>query len=213
MADGDRSRRHHMHRPPYAAGVPVDGQMIAVAEGSRDRSFRLQIFGSTRGDFDRKKVFISLEHLLGYLELMGEEITLGVADVRAVEPHIALVEDAVEAKPDSILARRNRRVEPVPVQQRAIDCGQFGRAGPVPRHYDGRPSVFAEVALVEAAAEFVVRRVRCPLSRELHSPDATRARAARFRAGPDRMIRVAYARGTNGDDGDGLSDAFASRRC
>jgi len=176
MADSDRTRRHHVHWPPYTARVPIDGQMIAVAEGSRDDGFRLQIFRSTRRDFDGKKVFISLEHLLGYLELMGEEITLGVADVRAVEPHVALVEDAVEAKPDSILAGRNRRVEPVPVEQRAIDCGQFGCARPVPRHDDRRPSVFAEVALVKAAAEFVVRRMRGPFSRQLHSPDASPSR-------------------------------------
>ena len=126
--------------------------MIAVAEGSRDGSFCLQILGSTRGDFDGKKVFISLEHLLGYLELMGEEITLGVADVRAVEPHVALVEDAVETQPHPFVDGGNGCAEAMPIQHGTVDGGQTGRAGPVAGHGDVRPSVVAEFTFLKAAS-------------------------------------------------------------
>ena len=52
---------------------------------------------------------------LGHLELVRGEVALGVADVAAVEPHVALVEEPVEDEPGPPILGRRRAFEPPPV--------------------------------------------------------------------------------------------------
>ena len=74
---------------------------------------------------------------VGDVERVREEVALGVAEVRAVEPHVGLVEDAVERDPASSSVGWRRGGERVSVQQRAVGgrrtrgCCASGR-GPGP---------------------------------------------------------------------------------
>jgi hypothetical protein len=52
-------------------------------------------------DLDREVVLGSVRELLGDLERVREEVALGVTQVGAVEPYVALVEEAVEGEPAS----------------------------------------------------------------------------------------------------------------
>ena len=53
-------------------------------------------------DLDREVVLGSVRELLGDLERVREEVALGVTQVGAVEPYVALVEEAVEGEPASV---------------------------------------------------------------------------------------------------------------
>ena len=60
------------------------------------------------------------------VEAVREEVALGIAEVGAVEPHVGLVEDAVERDPAALARRRRRQVEAAAVQDRAVAVGECG---------------------------------------------------------------------------------------
>ena len=76
---------------------------------------------------DRQRVLGAGAELVGDLERVGGEVALGVAEVGAVEPDVALVEEAVEAQPPPAVAGAGGLVEGRAVQQRAVVVGE-GRA-------------------------------------------------------------------------------------
>ena len=51
------------------------------------------------GDLHREEVLGAARHMLGDVELVREEIALGVTKVGAIEPDVAQIEDAVEHEP------------------------------------------------------------------------------------------------------------------
>ena len=55
------------------------------------------------GDLDAEGVLAAVGQRLGDLEGVGEEVALGVADVAAVEPDVALVEEPVEPQPPALV--------------------------------------------------------------------------------------------------------------
>ena len=69
---------------------------------------------------------------VGDVEGMGEEVALRVAEVRPVEPDVALVEDAVEGHPPPPPVRRGRRRESGAVHERPVARGELRGVLPVP---------------------------------------------------------------------------------
>jgi len=89
-------------------------------------------------------VFAALGQPVGDLELVRGEVALGVAEVAPVEPHVALVEEAVEHQPRPLTRGAGGRLEAAPVEQRPVGVGErLGRA-PVPRDLHGRPAGVVE---------------------------------------------------------------------
>src|SRR5947209_5613429 len=118
---------------------------------------------------------------------MWREVTLGVAEVRAVEPHVALVEEPVEHQPGALVDRWRAQFERPSVQQRPIVVGECGRRPPVTGHVDRRPSGVVERGVGEAASQTLVSRSSPPWSRQLHQAAAT---------WPSRLAITVYPVGT-----------------
>jgi len=70
-----------------------------VLEDAGDVPLRRAIGLPGARDLDREKVLAPPRHVLGDVELVREEVPLGVTEVCAVEPDVTEVEDAVEHEP------------------------------------------------------------------------------------------------------------------
>ena len=115
---------------------------------------------------------------LGDLERVREEVALGVAEVGAVEPDVALVEDAVE-RPASCRRRPGRRSwsKRVRYSSGPSRVGERRRRPPVAGHLDRLP-----VGVVEARRASV-RRSSSSATSARHVPDSSMA-ARRYRLAP-----------------------------
>ena len=103
-----------------------------------------------------------------HVEAVGEEVALGIAQVRPVEPDVGLVEDAVEGDPPAPARRRRRQLEAAAVEDRTVALGKVGVRPPVPRNRDRRPVVVVDLEADPVAAEVVVGRPHPPRSRQIH---------------------------------------------
>ncbi len=50
-------------------------------------------------DLYREEVLVTRSEMLGDVHLVREEVALGLAEIAAVDPHVAQVEDTVEHEP------------------------------------------------------------------------------------------------------------------
>ena len=94
--------------------------------------FAVRSVGRRARDLHREVVLAAGAQRLGDLEGVRGEVALGVAEVAAVEPHVALVEDPVEGQPCPATLGWPHRVEGPAVQQRAVRIAERWRAAPVP---------------------------------------------------------------------------------
>ena len=83
--------------------------------------------------------------LVADLELVGEEVPLRGAEVGPVEPHVALVEEAVEAEPPPAVVGARGLLEAHPVEQRAVVVGEGRSRAPVAGHRDRLPARVVQV--------------------------------------------------------------------
>ena len=77
-------------------------------------------------DLHREDVLVVPPQRIGDLELVGEEVALGRAQVVGVEPHVAEVEDAVEDDEARAGRVEQRAVEPVAVEHRSVGVREAG---------------------------------------------------------------------------------------
>ena len=105
---------------------------------------------------------------LGDVEPVGEEVALGVAEVGAVEPHVGLVEDALEGDEHAPVVGGWFEVERTSIQQRAVRLGELGNGAPVTGDRNVGPRASRR------------RRARCPMRRT--SSSAVHARHVPLRS-------------------------------
>jgi hypothetical protein len=122
--DAHRPGLGDAHRAPDPARVPLGVQAVPVLEHARQVSLAGEVRLARARHLHREQVLAALAQRVGDLERVGHEVALGVADVPAVEPHVALVEEPVEDEPAAPAVARRRRLEPAPVQQRAVVLGE-----------------------------------------------------------------------------------------
>src|SRR5947199_366867 len=79
--------------------IPVRVEAVPVLEDAGEQALRRPVGGPRTADLDGEGVLAAVAQQLGHLEGVREEIALGVADVGAVEPHVAEVEEALEHEP------------------------------------------------------------------------------------------------------------------
>ena len=99
------------HRPPDAARVPVGVEAVPVLEDAGEVPLGGEVGWARAGDLDGEVVLAAGAQRVGDLEGVRGEVALGVAEVGAVEPHVALVEEPVEGQPRPAALGRARRVE------------------------------------------------------------------------------------------------------
>jgi hypothetical protein len=143
-------------RPPQPPGVPrrVDG--VPVLEDPGDVPLGGRAVLRRAGHLDGQRVLGPVAEGARHLEAVREEVALGVTEVAAVEPHIALVEEAVEREPRPPPGRRRGCVEVAAVKQRPVGSGERRRRAPVPWHGDRIPPRIVEVGLGVRASQLVV---------------------------------------------------------
>ena len=110
----------------------------------------------------------------GDVERMGEEVTLGISEVRAVEPHVGLVEDTVEGDEVALALGCCGQLETLAIDQRLVVAGERLEVSPMAGHLDLRPVVVEVFEADCTAATLVVGNVGTPLSRQIHDGDTRR---------------------------------------
>ena len=92
------------------------------------------------GDLDGEDVLLVELRECRDVEGVREEVALGVAEVGAIEPHVGLVEDAVECDPAAVApsAGASGR-EAMPVHDRTIARGELVGVAPVSGDLDRFP--------------------------------------------------------------------------
>ena len=106
-----------------------------------------------------------------HVEAVGEEVALGVAEVGAVEPHVGLVEDAVERDPAARARRRGGQVEATPVEDRPVAVGELGCARQCPGTASSSQSPSS------TSRPMPSRRSSSSAALARHGPDSSTARA------------------------------------
>ena len=140
-----------------------------MLEDAREVALRRSVGLRSAGDFDCERVLGAGLEVFGDVERVRHEVALGVAEVRAVEPDIALVEQPIEGEPhprlrlglDGVLEVRS-------VEQRAVGVRECAHGSPVPGHRDRLPAVICERRIGEVAAKVVVRDRGPPSAVEVH---------------------------------------------
>jgi hypothetical protein len=176
VADAERSGRLEAHRSPDASGVPVGVEPGGVLERAGEVALVGAVGLGRAGDLDGEEVLGAGLDLVGDLELVGEEVALGVAEVATVEPHVAQVEETVEHEPPPPLTLRRRiDVESAPVEQGAVAVGERGHRSPVAGDVDVVPLavVVGGVGRAEAAASLRVGETGPPPAAQIHGIHVT----------------------------------------
>ena len=109
------------------------------------------------------------------LERVREEVALGRAEVLAVEPDVAEVEDAVEGQEPTVAGGQRRRGERAPAEQRAVGLGERRGAAPVPGDVELGPVGVHEVGVGEAPSEVAVVDVGAPPTRQVDAREGRRS--------------------------------------
>ena len=107
----DRTGVVDEHRPPQAARVPLPVDGLGVLEQAGDVAPAARAALGVARHLDGQHVVVAEAAQRGDVEAVREEVALRVAEVGAVQPHVGLVEDAVErdpAAPARVPARRAR---------------------------------------------------------------------------------------------------------
>ena len=146
------------HRAPQPAGVPrrVDGVPVLEDAGDVPLGGRPVLRGARH--LDGHGVLGPGAQGVGDLEAVGDEVALGVAQVAAVQPGVALVEEAVERQPGPAPRCGRGGVEAAAVEQGAVAVGERRTRPPVPRDADRVPVGVVEVGLGVRPAQVVVGR-------------------------------------------------------
>ena len=105
--------------------------------------------------------------LVGHLEGVREEVARGRADVSAVEPDVAVVEDAVEGEEAAVARRERRTLERAAVEQRAVARREVRGAAPVAGHRELGPVRVGDRRVGEPSGQLAARRVHPPRPREV----------------------------------------------
>ncbi len=100
-----RSALDQSNRSPDAAGIHVRIQKRRLPVRARDRPLRAAVVLRRARHLDGKNVLVTGAQRVRNLERVRHERTLGRAEVLAVEPHVAVVEDAVELQEPPARAR------------------------------------------------------------------------------------------------------------
>ena len=115
-------------------GFHVAVEAVPVLEDAGDVALAAMARLGGAGDLDRDDVFVADARERRDVEHVGHEVALGIAQVGAVEPHVGLVEDAVERDPASAIASR------------LGECEAFGGAGAGRRSRRTRDGVANDLA-------------------------------------------------------------------
>ena len=164
--DPHRTGVAHPHRPPDAAGIPIGIEVVPVPEDAGDRALRGPVGLARARDLHREDVR-RVAGVAGDLERVGEEVPLGRAEVVAVAPDVAEVEDAVEGQEPSVALGERGGLDRAAVQHRPVGVGEQRRLAPVAGDVDERPVVVAEVGVHEPAGQVAVVDVGPPPARQV----------------------------------------------
>ncbi len=174
---------------PDAARVPIRIEAVPVLEDAGQIAFGRAIARRAARDLRGKEVLGAGAKVFGDLEGVREEVALGVAEVRPVEPDIGLVEHAVEGEPVpfGIVAGRRvgcERLESPAGQERTVRGREVGRGTPVAGDVELAPIPVVEVGLGIGAPEVLIGDDRLPRPSELGQGAPSYRRWAPVGAGP-----------------------------
>jgi hypothetical protein len=158
VADAHRAGLLDPHRCPDAARVVV----------GRRRGERPEQGMAPRGDLDGKGVLVAVGQQLGDVEGVAPEPAVGVAEVAAVEPDVALTGDAVEDEPGPRVRKGPRGKEPVAMEDRAGRAGEGVGGAPVARYRHRRPRRVVHVRGDRVAPDGFVYLGGDPGATEIH---------------------------------------------
>ena len=156
-------------RTPRAAGVERGIGRIPVPEHAGHRPLGGAVTLRRARDLQREHVFARGAQRIGDLERVRDEVSLSGAEVLAVEPDVAVVEDAVELDEGAPLGGGRRGGEPATVEHRTVGRRELVDGAPVMGETDGGPRAVVELPVCELLRQLSVARMRAPGSRQVHA--------------------------------------------
>ncbi len=152
------------HRPGVveADGTPQPSRVVRPVEPLRllehagDVAAVADVALRGAGDLDGEDVFVVEPAEIGDVEAVRDEVALRVAEIGTVEPHVALVQHAVERHPSAAPLGWCRSVEVRAVQDRAVARRELRVVLPLPRHVDLAPLRSDRVETDPVAPDVVV---------------------------------------------------------
>jgi hypothetical protein len=160
--DADRAGVVYVDGSPDAARVPVAIETIPVLEDPGDVAPIVHAGMRCTGDFDGEDVlFVELRECRD-VEGVRKEVALTVTKVGAIEPHVGLVEDAVERDPTAGAIGWQVGGEAVSVHDRAVAGSELFGVAPVSGDLDRLPVLVVGVEPNAVPANIVVGLGRKP---------------------------------------------------
>ena len=132
-------------------------RQLRIEDGAHQIAAFVGITERRHRDVDGETVLVGVVHQVRDLELVRDEVAVGVADIGAVEPDITLLGEPVQGDPAAPILRHGRHREAMAVEDRAF-VGEVGRVGPVAGHGDLGPVAVVECRFVEGPAELLTSR-------------------------------------------------------
>ena len=188
MADRNPSGGPQPDRPPHPAhDQAVDLAQFGILQGTGEQGAVVGVPEAAAGGVDGQQVLGPRLQLIGHLQLVGHEVPVGVAEVGAVEPDVALLRQPLYPQPrpptappsgrspDPSPDRLGRYLEAMAVQHRLLagEIHPFGPRSalrPMARHRHRRPARVVVVKLVERAPPPLGGRRDPPRPAQVHRP-------------------------------------------
>ena len=183
VTDRHRPAGAQAHRPPHPAhDQVVDPAQLRILEGAREQGAVVGVAEAAAGCVDGQQMVGPSRQLLGDLQLVGHEVPVGIAQVGAVEPDVALLRQPLDSQPPAPAAaisspggtgRLLWPLEAMPVQHRLL-AGEVrvpasGRGlSPMAGHPHRGPARVVVVELVERAPPSLGGRGDPPRTAQVH---------------------------------------------
>jgi len=152
----------NVYRAPQAAGVPVGIDDIGVLERAGDVALRRALALRRARHLNGKHVVCSQSRQIGDVEGVGKEVALWVAEVRAIEPYVSLIEDSVEGDEPAATIGGWSEIELASIQEGAVVRAERGSVAPMAGDFDDWPGGVVEVEPDAVASDIVIGALRPP---------------------------------------------------
>ena len=171
--DAHRPGVVQVDRAPDAARIPPVVEAVPLLEDPGDVRAVVGARLRVAADLDGERVFAAEPRERGDVECVREEVALRIAEIGAVEPHIGLVEDAVEGDPPATTVSGRVRLEVVAVHDRPVARGELRAIAPVTGDGDLVPCAVVRVQPDRVPPHLVVGLDRDPTPLQFHRRDRT----------------------------------------
>ena len=154
---------------PEPTRVEAVIQTVRVLQDPCDVSFVGAINLGRAVGFNRQEVLSARSRQLSNFETMLNEVTLGVSQIRAVEPNVALIAQAINSEPTSPLFVQTVEFEPMPIQD-GVGVAKLFNISPQAGNVYVQPATVIEIDVAHMTPIAFFSRSGLPTARQGYCP-------------------------------------------